>query len=164
VAKSAVARPWQRQFLGYSMRWHPKPKLRRAAASAEKLTKKVQALLQGARGRNLGATIQTLSCAGGRPTSSGPKPSGHWKSAMDGYGISYAASCGGNGSGPIGEHSTLMPRGLTPARAWRSATNGRGPWWNAGASHLHAAFPKSWFDTLGRVSLLDTGQRLPRTS
>ena len=42
--------------------------------------------------------------------------------------------------------------------------NGHGPWWNAGASHLHAVFPKSWFDRLGLVPLLDTVQRLQRTS
>ena len=49
----------------------------------------------------------------------------------------------------------LMKRGLGEERAWRSATNGRGPWWNAGASHMHEAFPKRFFDHLGLVSLLD---------
>jgi hypothetical protein len=58
----------------------------------------------------------------------------------------------------------LMQRGLPEERAWRGATNQRGPWWNAGASHMHAAFPKSWFDRLGLVSLLDTVQRLQRAS
>ena len=38
MTKSAVAQPWQRKFLGYSMTWHPKPKLRIAAVSLEKLT------------------------------------------------------------------------------------------------------------------------------
>lgn len=41
-------------------------------------------------------------------------------------------------------------------RAWRSATNGRGAWWNAGASHMNVAFPKSYFDRLGLVSLVDS--------
>ncbi len=36
----------------------------------------------------------------------------------------------------------LMKRGLTEERAWRSATNGQGPWWNAGASHINHATPK----------------------
>jgi RNA-directed DNA polymerase len=60
-AKSAVARPWQRTFLGYSLTWHQRPKLRIATPSLQKLTAKVKALLQGARGRNLAATIQTLN-------------------------------------------------------------------------------------------------------
>jgi hypothetical protein len=53
VSKSAVARPWQRKFLGYSVTWHQEPKLRIAAASLERLTEKVKVLLRGARGRNL---------------------------------------------------------------------------------------------------------------
>ena len=57
-----------------------------------------------------------------------------------------------------------MRRGLDATRARQSAGNGHGPWWNEGASHMHAAFPKSWFDSLGLVSLLDTVQRLQRAS
>src|SRR5437773_2880488 len=53
VAKSAVARPWQRKFLGYSMTWHKRPKLRIATPSLTKLTEKVRVLLRGAHGRNL---------------------------------------------------------------------------------------------------------------
>jgi RNA-directed DNA polymerase len=52
--------------------------------------------------------------------------------------------------------TNLMKRGLEEARAWQSATNGRGPWWNAGASHMNEAFTKSDFDRMGLVSLLDT--------
>ena len=69
-----------------------------------------------------------------------------------------------SGLGYYARARNLMQRGLTKERAWRSAINGRGPWWNAGASHMHAAFPKSWFDHLGLVSLLDTVQRLQRVS
>ena len=35
-----------------------------------------------------------------------------------------------------------------------------GPWWSSGASHLNQAFPKSFSDRLGLVSLLDTMRRL----
>ena len=49
----------------------------------------------------------------------------------------------------------LMNRGLDEVRAWRSAMNGRGPWWNAGAPHMNAAYTKLDFDRMGLVSLLD---------
>ncbi len=65
---------------------------------------------------------------------------------------------------PYARARNLLQRGLTEERAWRSACNQRGPWWNAGASHMHAAFPKAWFDSLGLVSLVDTVQRLQRVS
>jgi RNA-directed DNA polymerase len=166
AAKSAVARPWQRKFLGYSLTAHQKPKLRIATPSLQRLTDKVRTLLRGARGRSLVTMIQTLN-----PILRG------WaayfkltetKRALeerDGW-IRHKLRCvlwrQWKRSSARARH--LLQRGLTKDRAWRSATNGRGPWWNAGASHMHAAFPKSWFDHLGLVSLLDTVQRLQRVS
>ena len=40
AAKSAVARPWQRKFLGYSMTWHKKPKLKIAQPSRSALRRR----------------------------------------------------------------------------------------------------------------------------
>lgn len=165
-AKSAVARPWQRKFLGYSLTAHRKPKLRIAAPSLQKLTVKINDLLRGARGRSVGATIQTLN-----PVLRG------WaayfkltetKRALeerDGW-LRRKLRCilWRQWKRPYARARNLMQRGLTEERAWRSACNQRGPWWNAGASHMNAAYPKSWFDHLGLVSLLDTVQRLQRTS
>jgi RNA-directed DNA polymerase len=166
AAKSAVARPWQRKFLGYSLTGHQRPKLRIAASSRQKLTEKVRALLRGAQGRSLGATIQTLN-----PLLRGW--AAYFKLAetkrtleeQDGW-IRHKLRCllWRQWKRAYARARNLMQRGLTKERAWRSATNGRGPWWNAGASHMHAAFPKSWFDHLGLVSLLDTVQRLQRVS
>jgi RNA-directed DNA polymerase len=54
----------------------------------------------------------------------------------------------------------LLQRGLDKERAWVSAYNGHGPWWNAGASHMHDAFRARFFRSLGLVSLLDRHRRL----
>lgn len=54
----------------------------------------------------------------------------------------------------------LMRLDLTESEAWKSATNGRGPWWNSGASHINAVLPKRVFDRLSLISLLDTMNRL----
>ena len=48
----------------------------------------------------------------------------------------------------------LMQRGIAEARAWQSATNGRGPWWNSGASHMNEAYSQSFFAGLGLPALL----------
>jgi RNA-directed DNA polymerase len=166
ATKSAVARPWQRKFLGYSLTGHQTPKLRIAGSSLERLTVKVKVLLRGAPGCSLGATIQTLN-----PLLRGW--AAYFKLAetkrtledRDGW-IRHKLRCilWRQWKRPYARARNLMQRGLTQERAWRSATNGRGPWWNAGASHMHAAFPKSWFDHQGLVSLLDTVQRLQRVS
>jgi RNA-directed DNA polymerase len=58
----------------------------------------------------------------------------------------------------------LMQRGIDKARAWTSATNGRGPWWNAGASHMNDAFRKAFFDQLGLKSLLQMHRSLNQTA
>jgi len=50
----------------------------------------------------------------------------------------------------------LMTAERAEARAFRSTFNQRGPWWNSGASHMNQAFPKSFFDRVALVSLLDT--------
>jgi len=49
--------------------------------------------------------------------------------------------------------------GLSHESAWQSSTNGRGPWWNGGSSHMNAAYPKSWFDRMKLVSLLAAQRR-----
>lgn len=58
----------------------------------------------------------------------------------------------------------LMRLGLDEVRAWTSATNGRGPWWNAGASHMNQALPKQRFDQMGLVSFVDQYRRLKSTT
>jgi RNA-directed DNA polymerase len=166
AGKSAVARPWQRKFLGYSMTSHQQPKLRIATPSIQKLTEKVRALLRGAQGRSVTATIQTLnSVLRGWAAYFKLAQTKRALEDRDGW-IRHKLRCvlWRQWKRSHTRARNLMQRGLPRARAWRSATNGRGPWWNAGASHMHAAFPKSWFDHLGLVSLLDTVERLQRTS
>ena len=166
ASKSAVARPWQRKFLGYSMTWHQQPKLRIAAASVTRLTEKVKALLRGARGRNVAATIQTLNrLLRGWAAYFKLAATKRALEECDGW-IRHKLRCvlWRHWKRPYARARNLMKRGLTEERAWRSACNQRGPWWNAGASHMNAAFPKSWFDSLGLVSLLDTVQRFQRVS
>ena len=50
----------------------------------------------------------------------------------------------------------LMKRGIGEERARKSAYNGRGPWWNAGASHMNEAYPMKYFRKLGLAELTKT--------
>jgi RNA-directed DNA polymerase len=56
----------------------------------------------------------------------------------------------------------LRSLGLDAARARMSAGNHRGPWWNAGSSHMGYALPAAYFHKSGLFSLLLTQQRLQR--
>jgi RNA-directed DNA polymerase len=165
-AKSAVAHPWQRKFLGYSITWHSNPKLRVAPQSIQRLTEKARGLLRSARGRSLAATIQMLNpllrgWAAYFKLTQTKRP----LEELDGW-LRRKLRCilWRQWKRSFARARNLMTRGLTEEQAWRSACNQRGPWWNAGASHMHASFPKSWFDRMGLVSLLDTVQRLQRVS
>ena len=162
VAKSAVARPWQRKFLGYSMTYHKVPRLRIAATSIKRLEDKIRDMLQGARGRNLNHTIQQLNqVLRGWAAYFKLTEIKRVLEELDGW-IRRKLRCilWRQWKRVYTRACNLMKAGLTAAQAWRSACNQRGAWWNSGASHMNLAFPKSYFDRLGLVSLLDTTRRL----
>ena len=59
--KSAVARPWERKFLGFSVTAHRENRLRIAPASVQGLRQKVRDLMRTGRGRSLTHTIEDLN-------------------------------------------------------------------------------------------------------
>jgi RNA-directed DNA polymerase len=61
LEKSAVARPWERKFLGYSMTWHKQPRLKVAETAVERLKAKVRAIFREGRGRSLTQVIEELN-------------------------------------------------------------------------------------------------------
>jgi len=162
LSKSAVDRPWNRKFLGYTMTWHMKPRIKTAPQSVKRLKDGLREEFRAGRGRSLTFFVSTLT----------PKLQGwvnYFKLAevrgvfeeLDGWirrklrNILWR-----QWKRPYTRMKNLKKRGLSEERAWKSATNGRGPWWNSGASHMNQAFPKRFFDALGLVSLLDHLRRL----
>jgi group II intron reverse transcriptase/maturase len=162
AAKSAVAPPWQRKFLGYSLTWHKAPRLRIAPTSRQRLEDKIREVLKGARGRSLTHTIAQLNpILRGWAAYFKLTETKRALEEMDGW-LRRKLRCilWRQWKRPYTRAKNLMQAGLTEERAFRSAFNQRGPWWNSGASHMNHAFPKSFFDRLGLVSLLDTVRRL----
>ncbi len=160
--KSAVARPWERKFLGYSMTWHKQPRLRVAPESIRRLKAKVRTIFREGRGRKLTTVIEDLNqlLRGWIGYFRQAEVKGIFEE-LDGW-LRRKLRCllWRQWKRPFTRAKNLMKRGLEKLRAWKSATNGRGAWWNAGASHLNEAFPKSYFDRLGLISLLDQLRKL----
>jgi RNA-directed DNA polymerase len=160
--KSAVARPWERKFLGYSMTWHKQPRLKVAPESIRRLKAKVRTIFREGRGRSLSKVIEDLNrlLRGWIQYFRLAEVKGIFEE-LDGW-LRRKLRCllWRQWKRPFTRAKSLMKRGLEELRAWKSATNGRGAWWNAGASHLNEAFPKSYFDRLGLISLLDQLRRL----
>ena len=162
--KSAVDRPWRRSFLGYSVSWHKRQvRLRVAPKSLKAFMTKLRPLLKRSRGQSLTTTIQKLNpvlrgwanyyrlTASKRPVE-----------ALDGWiRRRLRLILWQQWKRPRTRARCLMRLGLPAPRAWMGATNGRGPWWNSGASHMNTALPKRVFNGLSLVSLLDTMNRLP---
>jgi len=161
-AKSAVARPWDRTFLGYSVTAHRQPRLRIATASVQRLRQRLREQLRRGRGRSLARTIEDLN-----PLLRG------WMAYFQHtqvYGVleeldqwvrrRLRCLLWRQWKRPRTRERKLRQLGLDAERAWRSAVNGRGPWWNAGASHMNHALPTAFFTTWGLASLADTRQRL----
>jgi RNA-directed DNA polymerase len=155
--KSAVARPWRRKFLGYSVTVDKKTKLKVSPKAVERLKDKMKEKFRAGRGRNLAKFIEELT-----PLLRGWANYfrlGETKGVLeelDGW-IRRKLRCiiwrqKKHGRGRM---KAMIKRGIDKERARKSAGNGRGPWWNAGAPHMNEVYPKSYFDNLGLISLLD---------
>jgi group II intron reverse transcriptase/maturase len=161
-AKSAVARPWKRKFLGYSLTIQREVRLRIAPQSVARLMERVRELLRMGQGRSLRHTIEVLN-----PLLRGwiayfrHAPGVTILKTLDKW-LRRRMRCllWRQWKRPAARRRHLLALGLDAQRAWKSSVNGRGPWWNSGASHLNAALPTAYFTKMGLVSLLATQQRL----
>jgi RNA-directed DNA polymerase len=156
--KSAVGRPWKRIFLGYTMTWHKQPRLKVAPSSVHRMKAGLKSAFRKGRGRNLIKFIEELT-----PMLRGwvnyfrlSEVKGIFED-LDGW-IRRKLRCiiWRQWKRPYTRAKGLMKRGIGESRAWEAGTNGRGPWWNSGASHMNHAFPKKFFERHGLVSLLDS--------
>jgi len=160
--KSAVARPWGRKFLGYSVTVERKTKLKIAPQSVQRLKTRLRLYFRRGRGRSLGHVARDL----------GPVIRG-WVAyfrlsevkagfeALDEW-LRRKLRCilWRQWKRPRTRAKKLRLLCLDPARARLSAGNGRGPWWNAGASHMNQAVPTSMLRRMGLVSFLEEHRRL----
>ena len=161
AAKSAVARPWERKFLGYSLTWHREARLKVAASSVQRLKGKLREIFRRGRGRNVGRLIEaelTPLLRGWMNYFRLAEVKGIFEELDSWIRRKLRCLIWRQWKRPYTRAKHLMQRGLAQGQALKSAMNGRGAWWNAGASHLHAAFPKTYFDRCGLLSLLE--QRL----
>jgi RNA-directed DNA polymerase len=165
--KSAVDRPARRKFLGYSTTAGSKPRLKPAAESVRRLQDKLREKLRKARGRKLSRVIteQLTPLLRGWVNYFKLSQVKAVFEELDGW-LRRKLRCllWRQWKRTFTRAKNLMQRGLDEVRAWTSATNGRGPWWNAGAPHMNQAFPKRTFDHAGLMSLVDQLHKLQRCS
>lgn len=154
--KSAVAHPWERTFLGYSMTFHRKPRLKVAKGSVDRMKNKLREIIRAAKGRNIRLVIEELT-----PVLRGwvnyfklAEVKGIFEELDEWMRRKFRCILWRQWKRTYTRAKNLMKFGLDKDRALKSAMNGRGPWWNSGASHMNQCFPKRFFDRLGLVSVL----------
>jgi RNA-directed DNA polymerase len=157
--KSKVDQPKHRKFLGFSF-YNRKGDvgIRIAPSSIKRLHKGIKALCRQGRGWNLGRFIQELL-------------NPYLRGWVNYYRLADAKKVFEGIDEWIRRRlrlilwkqwkrnwtrrRKLIAAGLAEQRAIESTTNGRGPWWNSGASHMNQAFPKRYFRKLELISLLE---------
>lgn len=162
VEKSAVARPWERKFLGYSVTRHKEAKLKVSASSIKRLKEKLKDIFRRGRGCAISTAIKHLIpiIRGWTNYFKCSEVKGIFEE-LDGWlrrkiRVLYWRRW----KKPKTRERKLKQLGIEAERAWKSASNGRGPWWNAGASHMNQAIPTRYLRNLGLVSFMEEYQRV----
>jgi len=160
--KSAVARPWERKFLGYSVTSQAEPKLKVAPESVKRLREKLKRVFRLGRGNTLPRTIAALT-----PLIRGWVAYFRWVEVerdfvrLDSWlRHRLRVLLWRHWRNPATRVQELRKRGLSRRLAEQYADNGRGPWWNAGARHMNLAVPTRMLRQLGLVSFVQEHRRL----
>jgi RNA-directed DNA polymerase len=160
--KSAVDRPWRRKFLGYTMTANSEPKLRVAPESVKRFRDKVRELARQGRGRSLGWMVERLEplIRGWVAYFQKAEVKAAFEQLDEWLRRRLRCILWRQWKRPRTRAKRLMKLGLERQRAFTSAYNGHGPWWNAGASHMNHAVPTRFLRKLGLLSLLEEHRRL----
>ncbi len=160
--KSAVGRPWERKFLGYSVWMNRTPRLKVAPQSVKRLMGNLRTLFRKGRGRNLETVIFDLSriIRGWVAYFRFVEVQASFEKLDEWVRRKLRAILWRQWKTPSTRLKRLREFGLDPERARQGAWNGRGPWWNAGASHMNQAVSTRLLRELGLVSFLEEHGRL----
>lgn len=164
-AKSAVDRPWKRKFLGYTVTNHRSPRLKPAPQSVQRAKDRIREITHKGRGRNIVRVIKEIN-----------QFTRGWVGYFRLATVKQAFETldqwlrrrlrkilWEQWKKPKTRFRKLVALGVKAERARKATATGRGAWWNAGASHMHAAITNRLLAQWGLLSLLgqlQTRQRL----
>ena len=154
--KSAVGRPWERDFLGYSFTVDKQTRLKPSKASIKRLRQKIKQKFRQGKGRNLYRFIRedlNPILRGWINYFSQSQTKGFAQDLDSWIRRHLRKIKWRQWKRPWTRMQELIRLGVSERKAARGAFNQRGPWWNAGASHMHLALPGMYFAKLGLVNL-----------
>ena len=156
-AKSAVARPQERKFLGFSFTNGPEAKRAIAPKALDRFKRRIREITQRAKGVSIETTIEDLA----------PYMRG-WRSYF-GFcetpevligltrwvRLRLRAALWRQWKTPRRRRAALLELGVRPRLASNTAGSGRGPWYLARAKALSVGLSNAYFKSLGLPSLIE---------
>jgi RNA-directed DNA polymerase len=165
-SKSVVDRPWNCTFLGYTVTNNLKPRLKPAPKSIKRAKDRIRQIPHKGRGRNIHVVIAEVN-----------------RFTRGWVGYFRLASVKAQFDmldqwirrrlrkilweqwrKPKTRCRKLIALGLEVGRARKATATGLGAWWNAGASHMHAAVNNHVLAKWGLWSLLDQHRAMQRST
>jgi group II intron reverse transcriptase/maturase len=165
-AKSVVDRPWNGTFLGYTVTNNLKPRLKPAPKSVKRAKDRIRQITHKGRGQNIGRVIAEIN----RFTHGwvGYFRLASVKAQFDTLDQwirrRLRKILWEQWRTPKTRCRKLIALGLEVARARKATATGLGAWWNAGASHMHAAINNGVLAAWGLRSLLDQHRAMQRST
>jgi RNA-directed DNA polymerase len=155
--KSAVARPWERKFLAYTMSRNKKPKLKVAPQSVKRLKSKLRPMFSRGRGRTLAEVIKWLNpvLRGWRKYFRLVEVKSIFGELDDWIRRKLRVIRWRQWKSARIRFRQLLRRGVDHALAALAAFGGRGPWHNARCRPMLQAVPTAELRRLGLVSLVE---------
>ena len=154
--KSAVDRPWKRKFLGYTVTNHRSPRLKPAPESVQRAKDRIRQITHQGRGRNILRVIKEIN-----------QFTRGWVGYFRLATVKQAFEdldqwlrrrlrkiLWEQWKKPKTRFRKLVALGVEVERARKATATGRAAWWNAGASHMHAAITNRVLAQWGLLSLL----------
>jgi len=159
--KSAVARPWERTFLGYSFTDEPEPRTRVSPKSLKRLKQKLKPLWKRGRGQSIKMTIIKLNqiIIGWAAYYRLSEVVWPFKK-LDGW-IRRRIRCiiWRHWKTPRTRLKRLLKLGVSYHVAKPTAYNNAGPWKSSKLPGMHTAYPNKTLKRMGLRSLLDEYRR-----
>jgi len=154
-AKSAVARPPQRKFLGFSFRMGPEPQRTIAPEALERFKRRIREITRRAKSVSIETTIAELA-----PYMRGWRSYFGWCETPEALvyltrwvRLRLRAALWRQWKTPRRRRAALLQLGVAPRLAGNTAGSGRGPWYLARAKALSVGLTNAYFQSLGLPSL-----------
>ncbi len=166
LEKSAVERPWNGTFLGYTVTNHRQPRLKPAPKSIKRAKDRIRQITHRGRGQNIRTVINEIN---------------RFTRGWIGYFRLTSVKAQFDmldqwmrrrlrkilweqWRTPKTRRRKLIALGLEGQRARKATATGLGAWWNAGASHMHSAVNNRVLASWGFRSLLDQHRAIQRST